>query len=340
MKRLFCILTVGLLLGGMAAFAEIGVLVDFTQLAADTTLSNDKVPSQNGATLIDFSGVAGASFTDEEKAAMKSSLAIANWDILLSSSSRTVQNQALTMTREATMAARAKPLNGVEMAGKKVLGVRIHFPVESYNAWAMIQPPFDIPAYADKTELQGDKLVPVDAAKGKGTKFDNFGVIKNVSVIKSLSVTVYGSNFPNGLGVVIADQDGREQTIFLDYLQFDGWRTLTWNNPNYITEVRNRELRKFPLYPHSTPYVKLIGLVIYRDAAHEGGDFVSYIKDITVVYDKAVMDTERDINDESVWNILQQRNEARRLAELKRLGNLQVLRYLEKQKMASEAVSQ
>ena len=119
----------------------------------------------------------------------------------------------------------------------------------------------------------------------------------------------------------------------MDYLQFDGWRTLTWNNPNYITDVRNRELRKFPLYPKGMPYLKLVGIILYRDAAQEGGDFVTYFKDITITYDKAIIATQRDINDEAIWGILQQRNEARRLAELRRLGNIQVLRFLEKQKM-------
>jgi hypothetical protein len=219
------------------------------------------------------------------------------------------------------------------MANKKVLGVRIHFPVESFNSWAIIQPPFDIPAYADKDALQGTTLKVADADKGKGEKFNSFGVVKNVGVLKSLSITVYGANFPNGLGVLVADQDGNEQTMFMDYLQFDGWRTLTWNNPNYISDVRNRELRKYPLYPKGEPYLKIVGILIYRDAAQEGGDFVTYIKDIKVVYDKAIIETQRDINDEAIWGILQQRNEARRLAELKRLGNIQVLRFLEQQKM-------
>ena len=57
------------------------------------------------------------------------------------------------------------------------------------------------------------------------------------------------------------------------------------------------------------------------------------MKDIKVTYDKAIIDTQRDINDEAIWGILQQRNEARRMAELKRLGNIQVLRFLEQQKM-------
>jgi hypothetical protein len=219
------------------------------------------------------------------------------------------------------------------MANKKVLGVRIHFPVEPYNSWAIIQPPFDIPAYADKDSLSGTGLVVAAADKGKGEKFNGYGTVKNVGVLKSLSLTVYGANFPNGIGVVVSDQDGNEQTMFMDYLQFDGWRTLTWNNPNYISDVRNRELRKFPLYPKGEPYLKLVGIVIYRDAAQEGGDFVTYIKDMKITYDKAIIETQRDINDEAIWGILQQRQEARRMAELKRLGNIQVLRFLEQQKM-------
>jgi len=277
--------------------------------------------------------VAGASFSDDEKAAMKSSLALSNWQVTLASSARSISNQSVTMTKEASTNPKAKQFNGEDMANKKVLGIRIHFPVEPYNSWAIIQPPFDIPAYADKDALQGSKLVVADADKGKGEKFNTYGVVKNVGVLKSLSLTVYGANFPNGIGVIISDQDGNEQTMFMDYLQFDGWRTLTWNNPNYIVDVRNRELRKFPLYPKGEPYMKLVGIVIYRDAAQEGGDFVTYLKDIKITYDKAIIATQRDINDEAIWGILQQRQEARRMAELKRLGNIQVLRFLEQQKM-------
>jgi hypothetical protein len=337
MKRLYFIVVVGLLLGGVALFADESVLIDFTKLAADQALGNSKVPTENAATLIDFANVAGATFTDEEKAAMKTSLALNNWEVTLASSARSVKNQSDTTTRESPISAKAKPLNGEEIANKKVLGVRVHFPVESFNSWAIIKPPFDVPAYADKTTLQGDQLRTDAKDLGRGEKFNGYGVVKNVGVVKSLSITVYGANFPNGLGVVVADQDGNEQVMFMDYLDFDGWRTLTWNNPNYVVEVRNRELRKYPLYPKSTPHLKLMGIIIYRDAQQEGGDFITYIKDIKITYDKAIIETERDINDEVIWNILQKRYEARRLAELKRLGNIQVLRYLEKQKMHVEA---
>jgi hypothetical protein len=245
-----------------------------------------------------------------------------------------VGNQAMSYTKESKLKATAKPFDGEDMANRTVMGVRIHFPLPMYNSYAMILPPFEIPAYSNKTELRGDKVV--DVAGDTGTKFDNFGVVKNVGILKSVEATVYGSNFPNGFGVIVKDQDGNEQTIFLDYLEFDGWRKLVWNNPNYVKEVRNREVRVFPLYPKSEPFLKLVGLIFYRDSMQEGGDIVTYVKDIKITYDKALLETQRDINDEAIWGIITARQEARKAAEIKRLGNLQVLRTLEKQKMHKE----
>jgi hypothetical protein len=340
MKRLL-IVVVAVLLGGLVGlYAEESTLIDFTKLAADTKMGNDKTPSENAATLVDYSGVAGASFTADEISSMKSSLALGNWEVVLASSARTISNTSMSFTKEAQAAPGARPVNGEDMAGKKFLGIRVHFPTEAFNSYALIRPPFDIPAYADKDTLQGNELKVADADVGLGQKFEGYGVVKNVGALKSLSMTVYGSNFPNGIGVTIADQDGKEQTIFLDYLQFDGWRTLTWNNPDYIADVRSRELRKFPLYPMGEPFVKILSINIYRDSTEIGGDMVTYIKDIKITYDKAIIDTQRQINDESVWHILQSRNEARRLAELKRLGNVQVLRFLEKEKMDTTSAGQ
>jgi hypothetical protein len=81
---------------------------------------------------------------------------------------------------------------------------------------------------------------------------------------------------------------------------------------------------------------KLIGVRIYKDAAMDGGDFIAYIKDISITYDRALIQLERDIDDEGVWGILQERERSRREAELQRLGSIQVLRYLEQRKMHSE----
>jgi hypothetical protein len=307
---------------GAYTFADTSVLLDFSTLVVDTD------DGENEATLVDFSSEAGTGFTDEERLAMKTSLAIENWEVELASSSRTVMNAARSMTRAVTVNDDA-----ARFAGETILGVRVHFPDEPFNSYAVVSPPFEIPAYMRRTTLQGDGTLVEDEADLRGSKFDGFGVVKNVGVIKSVAVNVYGNNFPNGFAIVLKDQNNEEQQIFMSYMEFDGWRELIWNNPNYIAEVRDREIRKYTLYPQAEPMRKLTGLVFYKNASQRGGDFIAYVKDITITYDKAVLDTTRDINEEEIWGILGEREEARRTAEFSKLGNIQVLRYLEQKKM-------
>jgi hypothetical protein len=322
MKRIGYIVLVMLLGVGISVFADTSTLLDFNTLVANT-------PSgENEATIVDFSAQAGTGFTADERAAMKTSLAIDNWEVVLASSSRTVINQEDSLVKAVQVNSDA-----TKFAGDTVMGVRIHFPNEPFNSYAIVQPPFQIPAYMQKTTLNADGTLTTDTTDLRGTKYDGYGVVKNIGVIKSLTINVYGSNFPNGFGVILEDQNNVKQNIFLGYLNFDGWRTITWNNPNYIEDVRNRDVQRFPLYPRSEPMRKLVGLVFYKDAAQEGGDFITYVKDISLTYDKAVLNTQRDINEEEVWGILSAREQARRTAEFNKLGNLQVLRYLEKKKM-------
>lgn len=328
MKRTFILVAIALLAAG-AVFAEEAVLIDFTKLAADIVPNQDNVPTQNRATMMDYSNVAGGSFTTEQKGVMKTSLAMPNWDVVLASSSRNVTNQ----TKSYTLEAPSKQFG-------KVFGVRVHFPLESFHSWAKIKPPFEVPAFESMTKYDdnGDPLEPTDEDKAsKFTRFEQgYGVVKNVGIIKAVQVNVYGLNFPHGLSAILIDADGRENVVFMGYLNFDGWGQLTWENPNYVSEVRNRELRLFPLYPKATPFVRFGGLIVQKDAAKEGGDFISYFKDVKVIYDKAVLDTERDIEDENLWNIVKDRETSRKNVEMERFGNIQVMRYLETQKKATE----
>lgn len=333
MKRILTLLVVTFLVSTVSVMAEQSTLIDFSTLTTDYPQQN---ATQNAATMIDFSNVAGASFTQADKAAMRTSLAVQNWEVELASSSRSVENATLSMVQPAPVRQGAS-----QYAGETVLGVRVHFPTEPFNSWAMVKPPFEIPAYSDKTTVDqnGDIVVPPDQ-QGLGDKFDNYGIVKNIGTLKSVSVDVYGLNFPENFSVILQDQNNQQQEIFLGNLKFDGWRKLTWENPNYISEVRDREIRQLPLYPNLSPYRKLIGLLFYRDASQVGGDFISYIKDIQVTYDQATLSTQSDINNEQVWGILEQREQQRRESELRKLGNLQVLRYLEQQKMDKSSLNQ
>jgi len=316
MKRFLVLVAAGVWLTA-SVYANRDILIDFSQLAVAEVEAGEF--EEHTPTIVDFSRQAGTSFSQEERDLMRISLGIPNWEVQLASSARSVQNQSASLVRQAPVSQDA-----TRYSGESVLGVRVHFPEFAVNSWAMIRPPFEIPAYS--TNAEDPEALP-------GRQFDGFGVLKNVGVIKEIKINALGRNYPNGLSIVLEDESGREHRIFMGYLNFDGWRTLEWRNPNYITEVRNREVRAMPLYPNLSPMRKLIGIRIYRDAAQVGGDFISYVKDITLTYDRAVLQLERDIDDEAVWGILQTREQARRDAVLRRLGNIQVLRYLEQRKM-------
>ncbi|MDR2516011.1 MAG: flagellar filament outer layer protein FlaA [Spirochaetaceae bacterium] len=336
MKRSFMLIAMALLVAG-AVIAEEAVLIDFTKIAADIYVdpgnpegaqdSGDQAPNQNRQTMMDFSGVAGNSYTQAQKQVMRTSLGLENWEVHLASSSRTVINQGLSFTKPA-----ASTQYGT------VMGVRVHFPVEPFNSWARIAPPFEIPAY-DWDEVGDDGSVTRPARPDRRTpsRFeDGFGVVKNVGTVKAVAVNVYGLNFPHALSVILIDNDGTERIMQMGYLQFDGWAELRWDNPAYLQEVRNRDLRLYPLYPQSTPFIKFGGFLIQRDGGKIGGDFVSYFREVRLIYDKAVLETERDINDEDEWQIIQTREDARKAFEVRRFGHSQVLRYLERQKQATE----
>jgi hypothetical protein len=326
MKRIIILLAMAMFSFG-TLFANESVLIDFSLLVADIRVpvsedDQDTWPNQNRRTVMDFGQGAGASFTPGQRALMRTSLAIENWDVGLNSSARTVSNITRSYTREAP-----------STRFGTVLGARIHFPLLAANANATIRPPFTIPAYEPMADIDDDGTIwPVTNGFAGMTRFEEgFGVLRNVGTIRSVAVNVYGLNFPHNLFVLLIDSDGNERAINMGRLNFDGWGELVWNNPQYIFEVRHRDLRLFPLYPHSMPFVTFGGFRIDRDASHIGGDFIIYFRDVRIIYDLAVLDTERDIDNEGLWGIVRDREAARRMFEMERFGQNQILRFVEAQ---------
>lgn len=336
MKKNFILVVMAFLLVGMFLVAEEAVIVDFTLYDADIVADENGNPTQNRRSVMDFGVAAGATFTDEQKALMRTSLSLSNWEVLLNSSARNVTSIATSTVVAAPVREEAK----VPFAGQNVMGVRVLFPTSMVNAQAIIKPPFDIPAYEPMATVDdnGDVQPQTDEEKASGkTRFEEgYGVVKNVGTIKSLAVTTMGMNFPHGVYVLLKDNDNVERRYFMGYLGFDGWRELRWNNPHYVTEVRQREIRVVPIYPRGLPFVKFTGFEITRDAMHDGGDFIGYFKDVKVIYDKAVLTTERDIADEDLWGIINKKEKDKQNFEMSRFGEKQVLRFMEKDKMAQE----
>lgn len=334
MKRNLILTAAAMVLAGTFAFAKESVLIDFTQLTADSVPDADGNNTQNSRTVMDYSVAAGATFTSEQKSLMKTSLALPNWEVVLNSSAKTPQALALSQTK----AAHVSENSAQPFAGSDVLGVRIVFPSWNNHANAKIVPPFDIQAYeplADADE-NGNRAEQTDEQKGKYLFEDGYGLITNVGTIKSISCYTMGMNFPHQLYVLLKDNDNVERRYYMGSLLFDGWKQLQWNNPDYISEVRTREIRVYPIYPRGLPYAKFSGFQITRDASDIGDDFVGYFKDVKIIYDLAVLTTDRDIADEDLWGIITTKEKRKQAIEMSRFGNKQVNRYLESQKMATE----
>lgn len=323
------------LLMGAVAVAEEAIIVDFALLNADIIADPNGKMTQNRRTVLDYGKVAGASYTDQQKALMRTSLALEQWEVELNSSAQNPLSVATSTIKEAEVRA-----EGEKFAGQKLMGVRILFPEWTNNANAKIKPGFLIPAYEKMAQVddQGNLQEPTaeDKASGKSRFEDGYGIVRNTGVIKSIAVNTYGMNFPHGLYVLLRDQNNVVKRYFMGYLLFDGWREMIWSNPSYIANVKSRELRLYPVYPTALPHVAFEGFLITRDAAHDGGDAVAYFKDVKIIYDKAVLTTVRDFADEDIWGIQTEREMKRKKIEVEKFGHTQVLRFLEQEKMATE----
>ena len=335
MKKTFILVAMAFLLMGAVAVAEEAIIIDFALLNADIIADPNGKMTQNRRTVMDYGKVAGASYTDEQKALMRTSLALEQWDVELNSSAQNPLSVATSTIKEAEVRA-----EGEKFAGQRLMGVRILFPEWTNNANAKIKPGFLIPAYEKMAQVddQGNLQEPTaeDKASGKSRFEDGYGVVRNTGVIKSIAVNTYGMNFPHGLYVLLRDQNNVVKRYFMGYLLFDGWRELVWNNPSYIANVKSRELRLYPVYPTALPHVAFEGFLITRDAAHDGGDAIAYFKDVKIIYDKAVLTTVRDFADEDLWGIQEERETKRKKIEVEKFGHTQVLRFLEQEKMATE----
>lgn len=326
------------LLMGAVAVAEEAIIIDFALLNADIIADPNGKMTQNRRTVMDYGKVAGASYTDEQKALMRTSLALEQWDVELNSSAQNPLSVATSTIKEAEVRA-----EGEKFAGQKLMGVRILFPEWTNNANAKIKPGFLIPAYEKMAQVddQGNLQEPTaeDKASGKSRFEDGYGVVRNTGVIKSIAVNTYGMNFPHGLYVLLRDQNNVVKRYFMGYLLFDGWRELVWNNPSYIANVKSRELRLYPVYPTALPHVAFEGFLITRDAAHDGGDAIAYFKDVKIIYDKAVLTTVRDFADEDLWGIQEERETKRKKIEVENLDTLKFYDSLNRKRWLQKKVS-
>lgn len=304
---------------GAEGEAHKATLLDFSLLTA-----GEEEDGQNPDTIIELADYSTYALSEEERAEFDVSLAIEQWRVKLNSSAAFPDTMAKSMVKEVEVTDAETVFGneklGVENPGK-VLGVRANFPQGSRYAYADIVPPFEIPVYYKKPGT--DEFM-----------FQNGrGAIDNVKNIKKISAVVCGRNYPHKLQVVLRDSNYNEKVYTIGDFNFTGWQRLEWENPNYIANIKDRDLKTAPTYPMLNRGWKVIALRIVKDIQHEGGDFIGYIKQIDIEYDKDVIENNLDIDDDAYWNIVSDYNDFMSDYNFSRLGEQMTLEYIEKQRM-------
>lgn len=240
-----------------------------------------------------------------------------HWDVQLNASASYIPNVKRTYSK----VARGR-------SGKNFIGIRAFFPNIDANSFASVRPRNTIGFY--------------DIATGLPAEAQGRGVLTNVAAIKQAFVRVAGRNYEHLLMVDIMKNTGEKIRFDFGSLKFAGWQTLTWSNPRYQSDYRDRVTILTPLYPRLIPSVKFDNLIIFRSYDQEAGNFIGYVDWIDLQYDKAYADAELDeirneedaIDDEEVWSIIRRETggaEARLLQ--KKLRDFRRLERIEKLKM-------
>lgn len=285
-------------------FSREEILIDFSNL--ENTLIDFTKDVDNGW---------GMSDARED---MNISLELKNWVAVVKKSSRI----PVAINKTYVLDVR----KSINYPDQSVLGLRSYFPERNGHSHVEIIPPFEIPSYYDDP----------DNPDGMGTYFINKGIIRNVGILRKMSIRVLGNNFNYGLYVRVKNNKGEERDIYMGMLNFTGWRTLTWVNPNYEREKKERDLMRdsIPYYPDEFPFLKFVSLVIIRDQSERSGNFTAMFKDISVDFDEHFLRIDNfEHLQEDIFGIYNEELLSRAKLEMERVNKRIYFQWLENKKM-------
>ncbi len=264
----------------IAVIAAFSISAQTTPAAgAGTATANQDMLQEK--TLIDFAKLQDADVNDEVK--------LDKWRIKLSGLSdvaecRIKSGFSKKDAEPSLVTVDSTKLGDLGETFNKCLGIRIHFAVGYNNDWAQIMTENPISEF-------------------RVTQEEGSGVLRNMGPIAQVSLMVKGMNYMHSLEVRMQDQDGKYKNVNFGGLYFSGWKRLTWDNPDFISDKRKRDIVKIHLYPSAKPQLRFDSLVIYKAPSEKGGDFVVYVKDVKVKFEPYYTREIKDIDDEAVWGI-------------------------------------
>ncbi len=273
------------------------VLIDFTKID----------PEYDTDTEINFAYLNTFDLPQEEVDKLKTTFSPSNWEIYPQSSIYIPNVLVNSFTKPVEV-------NAGKHAGEIVLGIRLHFPnYQNVKMSALIVPPFVPNVYSNE--------------------FVGKGALKNVGPVRSAYITIYALNNSEKIDIVTTDSSGNDFTYAFGQLNFTGWRTLEWVNPRYIEKPRAADIKELPLYPSSEFNRRLKGIQITKPNQNKTIDMVTYVRDIQLTYDQAIDEALLlDIDNEAVWNIIEQTASIRDRVQFRRSLGRRYLKYLEGRK--------
>lgn len=243
-----------------------------------------------------------------------------NWKVILNPSSTTKENLQNSLTK-----------NSPSQAHGNVLGVRILFNPWENAFWAFVTKPF----YFAHTYINGQFVSQDDNNQDNGLAV---GMLANVGQIKNVRSWVYGLNYNYTYGVQISNESGKKTEFGLGSIYYNGWRRLSWDNKDYLSDLNDWTPTSNPLYPYSYPYVKFERLAFYKKVGNPDPNFIGYVRDVTMDYDFAIVREDQDINDEAIWQLLSKKAMKDKLVMSKLLAEqLLQRRQFQKLKQANDA---
>ena len=226
-----------------------------------------------------------------------------NWKVRLNTSADFLLSRMLSYTKNVRVENTGETRLFKAGNSGNVLGVRVNYPNMPVNAFAEVKPPLSVKFY-------------------EPSKYNEKGLLTNVGVIKSIQAFVKGKNYPHSMFVNLRSEKGEQNSYFLGYLNFSGWEVKSYENPNYLSDLKFIDFDKIPDspgYPNADPYIALESISFFKHGGNVSGDFITYIGWIEVDYDRGNVKEEDDIDDESVWQIQTDEYNKRSALEKKRL---------------------
>ncbi len=286
------------------------------QAASDATAVNPNVAGQGyEAFLVDFNETGKGS---KEEDLFNNN----NWVLELNSSADFIINKQLTYAK-----------NVVDKGGINNIGVRVNFPEYPNNSFATLTPPFP---FIFELSQQDNSL----------------GVVNNVGAIRRIIAKVAGRGFPYAILVDLQDINSKVTSYKIGQLNYYGWKEINWDNREILNDLSDREDFDLvsPIYPRILPSVKLNSIKFFRNGENQGGNFISYVGWIKMIYNKAVAleairneflnpDSEGFIEDEDVWKIQSERNDSLNITYDDLFENFKLTRRIQRSKVNAEGTA-